>query len=67
MKTRSGEWQDPYLKERNRRNFVFEDFVNLELNPWATWETLPEPIRLLVNLNNQEYAFRDRNHIIGDE
>jgi hypothetical protein len=40
-----------------RRNSVFSDFVNLEMNPWAKWDNMPENLRLLVIMNNIQHVF----------
>jgi len=40
-------------------NYVFSDFVNKELNPWAVWETMPDELKLLVELNNLEHIFKN--------
>jgi hypothetical protein len=64
-RTKTG-WKNSFLEERNRHNYVFEDFVNLELNPWASFENMPAPMKLLISLNNQDYIFKDVSYIIGD-
>jgi hypothetical protein len=39
-------------------NYVFSDFVDVGLNPWADWESMPDSLRLLVSLRDLEHAFK---------
>jgi hypothetical protein len=38
-------------------NYVFSNFVNAELNPWANWETMPESLKLLVIMSDSKHIF----------
>jgi hypothetical protein len=41
-----------------RGNYVFSDFVDTELNPWAVWETMPDELKVLVELNDLTHVFK---------
>jgi hypothetical protein len=58
MQTKSG-WKNPKFAGQNRNNYYFYDYVNLDLNPWAKWENMPDSIKLLIEINNIHHIFKN--------
>jgi hypothetical protein len=46
------------LPDHRPGNYVFSDFVDLNLNPWAKWDSMPDSIKSLVILNDIEHIFK---------